>query len=115
MSEKIETSELIYEVRARKIQPSQIFTRSELQEDPDFSKVIKAEVDYQLWKRDQEAEEETNQQLDEEIKKEEKLKEENELIPGYEEKKKKDQEENELIPSSDNNAEDENENELIPE
>ncbi len=106
MSEKIDTLELISQIRLRGIRPSQIFTRDEFEKDPDFSKVIKAEVDYQLWLKDQE----TN-------KKEEKLKEENELIPGYEEEKKgkKKEEENELIPDSDNDLKNENGNELIPE
>ncbi len=106
---KIDISELIFQVRARKLQPSQIFSKDELEKDPEFGKIIKSEVDYESWKAEKELKEEQKK-----IKKEKKLKNENELIPGIEEekKKKKDQDENELIPDSDN--EDSEDNDLIP-
>jgi len=46
MTEKIKLSDLIYEVRSRKLQPSQIFTRDEFEKDPEFGKIIKNEADY---------------------------------------------------------------------
>ena len=108
MTEKIKLSDLIYEVRARKLQPSQIFTRDEFEKDPEFGKIIKNEADYEIWKRDQEAEEELNEQMSKEIEAAEK--EKDEFIPGGEETEGKD--DNDFIPGT--RAEEDSEDDLIP-
>ena len=105
--EKLDTSELISQIRLRGIKPSQIFTKSELQEDPGFNKVIQAEVDYQLWLKDKEVEE-LNSEMNKEIEQEEK--EKDEFIPGGEETEGKD--DNDFIP--DTRAEEDSEDDLIP-
>jgi len=114
--EKLDTSELISQIRLRGIKPSQIFSKDELQEDSGFAKVIQAEVDYQLWLKDKEVEE-LNEQMSKEIEQEEKLKSENDMIPGpgEEEKGKKKEEENELIPDVENeDSENSKNNPFIP-
>lgn len=118
--EELDNGELISMIRLRGLKPSQVFKTDEIMEDPRFKKAIEAEVDYKLWSRDQDAEEKLNKQMDEEIKREEKLKEENELIPGgpyyeinHKEKGKKKEDDNPLIPDDSDEGE-KSDNDLIP-
>jgi len=112
-NEEIKDADLISMVRMRGLRPSQIFKGDELKEDPDFSKIIKAEVDYQIWLENKKIEEEIEQYEKKEIKEYEEMERENELIPSdpdYEindkgkketeeqEEKKKDSGEDDLIP-----------------
>jgi len=119
---EFDDGELISQVRLRGLRPSQLFKADELKEDPDFSKIIKAEVDYQLWLENKKIEEEIKKYEKEEI---EKMEKENELIPGPQpkesekkEEQKKESDDNELIPDinddSDSSTEDDNSSDLIP-
>lgn len=120
LKEQDDIGELISQIRLRGLKPSQVFKADEIKEDPDFKKMIQGEVDYELWLRDQKAEEELNQEMDKETE-EAKLKEkENELLPGSPEKlteeekqRRKEIADNELIPDDDYKGE-KGDNELIP-
>jgi len=128
-NEKLSDGELISQVRLRGLKPSQVFRVENLVEDEDVRKKMDAEVDYKLWLRDKESEEELKK-MDKEIEENELKDENNPFIPGpdpedkpkekKEEKKKKSENEdtNPFIPDLEGDSDDDSgegeENPFIP-
>jgi len=119
--DELKDAELISMLRLRGIKPSQIFKAEEIFEDENFHKKIQTEVDYKLWLRDQEADEELNKEMEEKILKEKEN--ENEFIPGDspqkdKEKKKEDKKkpdpDDSMIPDVDDKGEPGNSDDMIP-
>jgi|GEM_PF-5863453 len=81
MAMEKDIGELISQVRLRGLKPSQVFKADEIKEDPDFKKMIQAEVDYQTWLRQEQLEDEDNKDIQKEIEEDKLKSKENELIP----------------------------------
>lgn len=136
--EKLDDGELISMVRMRGLKPSQVYKTDEIMGDEGFKAAIQNEVDYRIWKENQELNEELEKEVEQEekrqIKEYEKMNSENELIPDgpdyggnidkksesdhdqkEQKEKKRDSEENELIPGDDEPEDSGDSNDLIPE
>jgi len=119
--DELKDGELISMLRLRGIKPSQIFKAEEVLEDDDFKKKFETEIDYRIWLKQEQIEEEDNKDLQRQVEEEKLESKENELIPGSEnelseeEKKRQKENENELIPDVDSEGDSNNSNDLIPE
>jgi len=68
----IKLGELRKFVKSEKLSPSDLFSESDIIDDPGIKNLVKDQVDFELEYRDSQAQEETNKQLKEEVEEEKK-------------------------------------------